>query len=94
MKEYRAPSFPKDKEKRSGNPDRRKDSLLNAIQPITQAFINHLEAMSESLEQWIEAETKKEETILKFVEALSNIKVQAEGIASQTRKRESYVPLG
>lgn len=86
-KEYRSPSFPEAKERRV-NLDRREDSLSNAIQPITQALINYLEVMSESLEQKIETETKNAETMLKLIEDLSNIKFQVEGVATQTRKRE------
>lgn len=69
-------------------PDRRKDSISDALQPLMNAFIKYLTVMSETQEHKIEIETKTAEAMLKFFDNLCNIKFQVEGIAVQTRRRE------
>jgi len=86
MKQYRAPSYPKNKERRSKQ-DRRQDSLSNALQPLALAFMNYLEITSEKLERKVDAELKTADAMMKFAESLDNFKVHIPELPTQPPMR-------
>ena len=91
MKEYRAPSYPKKKERRS-KPDRRQNDTSNALQPLALAFMKYLETVSETQEQKIQSELKTAETLSKLLDNLGNIKIQVHGLTGQFLKHKPKKP--